>query len=240
MPSSGRFEGIRRAYLTGARASIRGPIGGGTFSFEMRSIVLAAGFVLLATVSFAQPGHRKAESFLAPVLAAEIEALRAARLGDLTGAEIASALERVSVAMQQDAYVSNAARASFMFPGLGQLKVGDTLGGVLFITGTVAVHAGTLLGAYALLPADLQFAQLDYLDTSKAAIEAAWKAHTPSEMLPAIGVAMAGALADGILRAVSSHHAGRLARERVESGSVEFEPRLMLHGNGMSLRVPFG
>ena len=147
-------------------------------------------------------------------------------------------MDRLSIAVQQDAYVHGAARASIKLPGLGQLMIGDTTSGVLFIAGSVAIHVGALLGSYVLLPADLKLDQLLYLDTSKAAIEAAWKAHTPRELLPAVGVALAGAMADGVLRAVAARHASRVAKQQVDSRAVEFEPQLLVHGGGLQLRLP--
>ena len=103
---------------------------------------------------------------------------------------------------------------------------------MLFLTTNLVVAAGTLIGAYFLLPADLQFDQLDYFYTAFDTIKETWKSHTLVEMLPAMGVMAGGWLVKGGLRLWSAKHAAKLAKENIESGKITFEPTLLMKLGG--------
>jgi hypothetical protein len=119
--------------------------------------------------------------------------------------------------------------ASMMFPGIGQLKGGDTASGVLFLAGDTLVAAATLVGVYFLLPSELRFGQLNYLTTPVVDIEAAWKSAGESasllDSLPIMGVVCGGMLLHHVLGIISGNQAAKLARENIESGKVTFEPK---------------
>ena len=127
-----------------------------------------------------------------------------------------------------------------MHPGMGQYMNHDTLGGTLFLIGDLAVFAGTLVGAYFLLPADLQFDRLNYLTTPFSTIKDRWLARNLEEALPVLGVLAGGALVKFGLGALSSSHAGSLAKKNVSEGKISFEPQLFWDGHpGMGMRIKF-
>ena len=161
-------------------------------------------------------------------------------IGELTFAEIDEMMARLSVPQQKSAYVRRSSFASRMLPGLGQFKNGATGLGVLFLVGEIAISAGSMVGSYLLLPDSvMQGAGLDYLNDSFGEIETAWKSLSLTDMAPAMGVMAAGVLLDVILRSVAAKHAGRLARQRVDSGEITFKPRVGLdpsHGISLAFR----
>jgi hypothetical protein len=94
---------------------------------------------------------------------------------------------------------------------------------------------------YFLLPEDLQFKNLDYLNSSFAAVRDRWEAHSFVDLLPTVAVLAGGGLVKGVLGGLSAKHAGKIARRNIEQGRVTFEPNLFLlpHGPmmmGMGLR----
>ena len=76
-------------------------------------------------------------------------------ISDLTFGEVEDLVARLSVPMQEAAYVDHARMASYMMPGTGQFMTGDKLGGALFLTADLLVAAGTLTAVYFLLPPEL-------------------------------------------------------------------------------------
>jgi hypothetical protein len=100
----------------------------------------------------------------------------------------------------------------------------DKTTGALLIATDVLVVAGTIVGAYFLLPDEIQFDNLNYFDDSFGEIETAWKSTSFVDYLPAAGVVVGGMVVKGILGYFAAQGAERLARERVESGAVTFEP----------------
>jgi len=158
-------------------------------------------------------------------------------IGELTFAELDEMMAQLSVPQQKAAYVRRSSFASRMLPGLGQFKNGATGLGVLFLVSEIAISAGSMVGSYLLLPESvMQGVGLDYLNDSFTEIETAWNSLSLSDIAPAMGIMAAGVLLDAILRFVSAKHAGRLARQRVDSGGITFAPRVGLDpSHGISL-----
>lgn len=127
--------------------------------------------------------------------------------------------------------------ASMVIPGVGQLISGDTLGGSLYLTADLAVVAGTLLGAYFLLPSNVQFNQLDYFNTPLTTISSTWNGNTVLQYLPAAGVMAGGMLVKMILGHFAAVGAAHDAREAISQGKVTFTPHFgpMGGGGGMGM-----
>jgi hypothetical protein len=205
---------------------------------------LIALFLALAAFS-ASAGDRKASKVME-----EIQAIlhdeSAAVPSSLTIGQMESLQERLSVPLQEQAYIVKSAVASLMIPGMGEMLNGDYLGGTLLLTSDVALFAGTIVAAYFLLPSQLQFGSLDYLTTPFSDIHAAWKSALQSmtftQALPMLGVMAGSTILRAVLSGVSSHNARKLAEKRIESGAVTFEPRLFLAklGGPMGIGMGFG
>jgi hypothetical protein len=145
--------------------------------------------------------------------------------------------------------VARARMASMALPGAGQFLAGDALGGAAFLTGDLVAAAGTLAGAYFLLPANVQFGSLDYLNASHAAVRTVWQSNSLSAYLPSLAVVAGGMGVQMLLRALASSNAEATARANVESGKVSFSPELVpfLEGGpdgrmrrmGLGLRLHF-
>ena len=153
-------------------------------------------------------------------------------LGDFTVGEAQQLLGEISIAYQKAAYVSKSRGASFILPGMGQFMNDDPGAGALFLSLDVLTGVGTLLGAYFLLPDELQFDQLNYFNDSFSTIETTWKSQSFMDLLPSLGVLAGGGLVQVILRAVSSNHAAKLAEERIAAGEITFEPKLSILPGG--------
>ncbi len=169
--------------------------------------------------------------------AALLKSAAAINLASVTGDDVKMLLSQLSVAVQRTTYVQRIRRASMMVPGLGELKTGDTVGGVLLMSAHVAVAAGTLLGAYFLLPGNVRFGAggLDYLGTPIQNIETTWESNSLRDYLPSIGALAGGMVLQHVLRFVSAAHAAREARANLAAGKVTFEPRLDFGSGGMMM-----
>lgn len=156
-------------------------------------------------------------------------------ISDLTFGEVEELLRRLSVPMQKAAYVKASKKASLMMPGKGQFMNDDVLSGILFMTADIVVAAGTLVGSYFLLPAQLRVDSLDYFNTPYVEIEATWKnageSATIKDSLAHIGVWTGGMILHQIIAKFSAAHAGKLAQERIDEGIVKFEPVLAFSGH---------
>jgi len=122
-----------------------------------------------------------------------------------------------------------------MFPGAGQFMTGDPVGGSLFAAADVAVFAGSLLTAYALLPANVQIGGtggLDYLNAPLSTIETTWKSHSVLDYLPSVGVLAGGMIVKHLIGLWSSSSAAGLARKNIQAGKVTFEPQILPFMNG--------
>jgi hypothetical protein len=174
-------------------------------------------------------------------LNAALQEMASAQLGTLTAADLVKLEERLSVAQQKLQYVQRARRTSFMIPGAGQFMTGDALGGSLFLAGDIAVVAGSLIGAYFLLPTSVQFDNLDYLNAPLSTIETTWKGNSVLSYLPSFGVLLGGAILKGVLGHISAVSAAREARQNIADGKVTFTPSFDFdrHGFGMGMRMRF-
>ncbi len=203
--------------------------------------------VLMAVAVSASAADRRGDA-----VAEEIQAILREEsntvVSELTFGEIEVLLGRLSIPLQEEAYVRRSALASRLVPGLGQFLNGETASGALFLGADIAVAVGTLVATYLLLPPELQFGSLDYFNTSFSVIRDTWSGELESmtfvEALPALGVMAGGMALHAVLSVVSSHHAQRLARARIESGELTFEPRIALLGcrgpGGMGIGLGLG
>jgi hypothetical protein len=199
-----------------------------------RSIIALAMTAALAAAAFAQ--EKAPETFgFQQELSAELQDMSGTQLGTLTIGDLEKVAGRVSIVVQKIRYVQKARRASFVFPGAGQFMTGDTLGGSLFLAGDVAIMAGTLLGAYFLLPSNVQFSRLDYLNTSLGSIRTAWESNSITNYLPSIGVLAGGMILKAILGHFSSVDAESRARANIAEGKVTFTPNLDVMGPGFGM-----
>ena len=118
---------------------------------------------------------------------------------------------------------------------------GDTLGGWLFVAWDVTVLAGTLVSAYFVLPANVQFGSLDYLNAPLSSIQTAWGSNSLLSYLPLAGVLAGGMILDIVLRHVSADNAARTARKNIAEGKVTFQPSFELDEGrlGFGMRMSF-
>jgi hypothetical protein len=204
----------------------------------MKRLALLLALLAIGGVVFAAPCEAPRDPFQLDeaFLRAEIEQALAGdrdrQLGALTIGELQELLGRLSVARQKTAFIARSRAMSMMMPGLGELVNKDKVGGALFMTADLALLAGTIIGAYFLLPADLHFDRLDYFYGPFTDIRDRWEAHSFMDYLPSIGVLVGGGLLKAILGGISANHAEKLARRNIAEGKITFEPRLLLPPHG--------
>jgi hypothetical protein len=211
----------------------------------MKTKIVAALMLAAAAVAFARPPlHPGMDPHRFPIehtyLQAELDSLFSMeeQLGTLSFGELRDLAGRLSVARQKDRFVARSKAMSFMMPGSGQMLNKDYGSGAAFLAADLAVVAGTLIGAYYLLPEDLRFQQLDYFNTPFNKIGNAWQGHTFMDYLPSMAVLAGGGLAKAILGQLSSAHAGKLARRSIDGGKITFEPDLLaLPDGGMMMSL---
>jgi hypothetical protein len=170
----------------------------------------------------------KEEQLLEQELQAVLAAEESSVLGELTVGEAQDLMGEISIAYQKAAYVSKSRAMSFILPGLGQFMNDDPGMGALFLSLDVITGVGTVLGAYFLLPDELQFDELNYFTESYGYIETEWKKQSFTDFLPTLGVLAGGGLVQVILRGISSDHAAKLAEEKIAAGEITFEPKLSI------------
>jgi hypothetical protein len=203
----------------------------------MKRFVLAFTAILLPALVFAQPMPPFAQGLAfmvrteaGPYLSTEIgrvqSELGAQKIGDVEVAAFLSVRDRLSIAAQKDAYVRKTAMQSFLLPGLGQLETGETAAGIGFMAFDLGVIAGTLAGAYYLLPSDLRLDRIDYFRDNVAAINNAWCSHSLTDYLPAFGALLGGMVIDQAIRHWSAASARRGATRAIDEGRATFTPRL--------------
>ncbi|WP_455383518.1 hypothetical protein [Salinispira pacifica] len=195
------------------------------------ALLLAVGTVAAAAAAPSEPstfGRNKALSELGNDVNQILAQEKDKQLSNMTVGDVTAILDRISIAQQQYLWVKRSEHASLALPGLGQYLNGDTLNGTLYLSGSVLLFAGTIVGAYFALPSDLHFGSIDYFNDSYSSIHTAWGNHSFVDYLPSIGVIVGGAILQGILRAVSSNAAGDLARKRIKDGSITFQPEPIL------------
>jgi hypothetical protein len=173
---------------------------------------------------------------VAEAVAALAEERGDSKLGDATVDDVETAVARLSIAVQQEAWIRGSAMASMALPGLGQFLNHDALGGSLWLAADLAVKAGAAIGAWFLLPDNLQ---VNWFATSFGDLENAHRANSPLDYLPSVGVLAAGAVLDSVLGHLAARGAARLAEQRVLEGAVSFEPVLLSSGRGFGIGARF-
>lgn len=168
-------------------------------------------------------------------LDALIEANAGRPLTDFSLVELDAALDLVSIAGQQRAHVERSTRISWAIPGLGHYVNGERGTAALFFATEAIVTVATIVGTYLVMPPALQYRNLNYLQTSFAAIETRWKAASASELVPAASVAVSGTLLSVTVRYLAARTARDAAYRALESGTITFEPR-PLGGMGLGAR----
>jgi hypothetical protein len=162
-------------------------------------------------------------------------------MGNMTIDDIEKITAHLEIAIQKERYVERVRNASFLLPGVGQFIAGDTLGGWLFVAWDVTVFAGTLVSAYFVLPANVQFGSLDYLNSPLSTIRTAWASNSLLSYLPLVGVVAGGTILWTVLRHVSADNGAQTARKNIAEGKVTFQPTLeLLDGElGLGMRMSF-
>ena len=145
-------------------------------------------------------------------------------LGSITLSDLKKLILRMEELRMAYFYIERSKKASFFMPGVGQFMNEEPLSGSLFLTAHLGVIAGSLVGSYFLLPADLRFDSTDYLNESISVIKDRWRSHSLQDYLPAIGVMAGGHLVDMILRLWSADNAKKLAARKVKSGAFKVRP----------------
>lgn len=191
-------------------------------------VVLLAGAAVFAQTG-PMPGHRGApDGFFAGdplsldlgIVAAE---LGDRKLGDLDGPALAALGQKLRMAALERAYVRHVAAMSFMMPGAGQFAAGDGGTGAAFLASHIAICAGSIVGAYFLLPTDLHLDRLDYLGSPISSLDSAWNAHSVIDYLPAAGILAAGMIVDLPIRFFASRNAADDARAALKTGKIDLE-----------------
>jgi hypothetical protein len=135
----------------------------------------------------------------------------------------------LSVVAQEEDYVRRASQASYLMPGSGHFGVGETGRGVAFLAGSVVIAAGTVVGAYFLLPEEVQFGELDYINDSFREIGTTWRGESIASLLPSFGVLLGGGLIHAILGELASNDAENIARRQIETGEKTFDPKPFIY-----------
>jgi hypothetical protein len=155
-------------------------------------------------------------------------------VGDFTLTEMRSLALDLSIPFQKIQYVKDSKTASAVFPGMGQYMNNDPQNGTLFMLSHITVVAGTLIGAYYMLPDELQFDKLNYISDSYFTINERWENQSIKDMLPSMGILAGGFVVNSIIRYLSSAHAGKLAQKNITEGKIKFEPKIILPVFGFS------
>ncbi len=199
------------------------------------SVVLAAGLVAAAWAQNA-PAPVTPEQELQNAL----KDVSSTQLGTLTGADVQQLMMRVALAAQKVRYVQRVRIASFELPGVGQFMTGNPGTGALFAVGDLAIFAGALIGGYYLLPTNVQFNNLDYLNAPLQTIHDRWTSNSVLEYLPTAAVLAGGMAARFLLGVFSARDAGQDARRNIADGKVTFQPTFGLWDDGMGMGMGRG
>ena len=211
-----------------------------------RVLLIVAAVAAIAVSAGAQapgeqgPGRQTSAAFSAAgasaiqgELGAAMAEMSGDQLGTLTVGDLIRLGERISVAEQSARYVEKARAASQMLPGVGQFMTGDTVGGSLFLAGDVALMTGMLIGAYALLPSNVQFSSLNYFGDPIGNIRSRWESNSISDYLPSAAVMLGGMIVKAVVGHFAAEDAARRARENIAAGKVTFTPNLEFLGRGV-------
>lgn len=206
-----------------------------------RTVIVMVLSTALAAAAYAQ--EKVPEQFgFDQELTAALQDMSGAQLGTLTVGDLEKLAGRVSVVVQKIQYVQKVRRASFLLPGAGQFMQGDTLGGTAFLAGNLAIVTGTLIGAYFLLPANVQFRDLDYFHAPLGSIRSAWESNSLVDYLPSIGFLAGGMILRAVLGHFSAENAESEARASIAEGKVTFTPNLDVFyrgGLGVGMRMGY-
>jgi len=162
------------------------------------------------------------------------------QLGTLTGADVQQLMTRVALAAQKVRYVERVRAASFVLPGVGQFMTGNSGTGTLFAVGDLAIFAGALVGAYYLLPTNVQFNNLDYLNAPLQTIQDKWMGNSILDYLPTAAVLAGGMIAKHLLGVFAARDAAQDARRNIADGKVTFQPTFGMWADGMGMRMGRG
>lgn len=211
-----------------------------TLSVSILSALLVLGVSVTAIAAPTEPdlfAHKQDLAQLGDDVSGILANEKDKSLSGMTVGDVTAILDKISVAQQQYLWVKKSEHASLALPGLGQYLNGDSLNGTLYLSGSVLLFAGTIVGAYYLLPSDLRFDSINYFRDSFSSIHTAWQSHSFVDYLPSIGMMVGGAVLQGILRAVSADAAGKLAKQRIKDGSITFQPEpfLVMPGAGAEM-----
>ncbi len=193
--------------------------------------VLACAALALAAVSAQEPAERAGEAMVAQradLALRELSSLLAPRdgaaLGSLEVRDVRALLAEASVRMQELQLLREVRVSSFAMPGVGHFKAGDNRSGAAYLAANIVLTAGTLVGAYFLLPSEVRFDELDYFGDSFGEIETAWKGQSIVDMLPSAGVLVGGFAVRALLGYFAAEDAGRIAVKKIRGGEISFEP----------------
>ena len=200
----------------------------------MKKLLLLLSMTAVATSGFADDlveirGYENADYLVYKEEAAMIlEAVDNTPVGEFTLSEMKELAIDLSIPFQKMQYVKKSKIASTILPGVGQYMNNDPLSGTLFLISDITLIAGTLIGAYYLLPDELRFDRLNYISDSRSTIRERWDNQSFEDMLPTMGVMAAGFVVSGVVRLLSASHAGKLAQKNIAEGEIQFEPKLIL------------
>lgn len=144
---------------------------------------------------------------------------------EITIGELRQLGAELSVISQEVQYVRRARIASRVIPGAGHFTIDENGRGTAFLAGSIAVSAGTLIGAYFVLPDGVQFHQVDYINDSFREIGEAWRGESVRTLFPAFAVLVGGGALQAVLGELASRDAGRRAQAQIDAGVVQFEPQ---------------
>lgn len=152
-------------------------------------------------------------------------------LSDLTVSYLIRIANLASVAHQQEMHIRKSGGLSMFVPGLGQYINGETGKALSFFAADLAITSAAAVLGYFLLPAAVQHANLNYLQTRIGDIETRWKSLTVAEFLPSAAVAVSASILSAVVRNFASRDARDLAIQAIVDGRVVFEPALLISGN---------
>lgn len=194
--------------------------------------------ILTALIASGLMAGQKAQShYITGEVESIIKDMGTTTIGALSVKDAAALAGRLSIAVQKEQYVRRSAFASALMPGLGQFMNSDAAAGSLFLGADIVVCAGTMIGAYFLLPANVQFNRLDYFYTPLSTVKSEWEKNGFLSYLPAIGVMTGGTIIMAILRHVSASHAAELAVKNIDGGKITFTPDFSVLNDGMMMRM---
>jgi hypothetical protein len=205
----------------------------------MTALVISAALSVLSAGACAQGALPQSE--FSAELGAALQEMSAEQLGTLTVADLVKLAERISISEQEARYVLRARMASRFLPGAGQLMTGDTASGALFLAGDLALTAGTVVGAYLLLPSSVQFSSIDYLNDPISSIRSKWEGNSIVAYLPSFAVGLVGMILQHVvLGHFASIEAAKSARRNIADGKVTFTPNFDFLGRpGMGFRMRY-